>query len=154
MMGSSDLNVGISELFFHPQTEDEFENTIKKKCRYFPELTDRPAPPRARFSIWPPLEGCCVANKTCRMLSENHTVVMVNMYSFKIGTKGQTYNGTAADSPFRNVFDGDGGLQFFGWQRVDNRERSQTRDESEERETHCDQVGNRMSRGGLECLVD
>lgn len=37
-------------------------------------------------------------------------------------------------------------LQVLGWQRVDNGGRSQTRKESEERDAHCDQVGNVKTR--------
>jgi hypothetical protein len=61
--------------------------------------------------------------------------------------KSLTYHVAAYVSPgFRGT-----ALQVLSRQGVDNGECSQTREDSEERESHCDRIENRKSGGKLEC---
>ena len=68
--------------------------------------------------------------------------------------KSQTYTDAATILGGSIDLGRDVAPQVPSWRGADNGERSQSREDSEERETHCDRVENRKTGGKLECLVD
>lgn len=73
-----------------------------------------------------------------------------NKYALFIGVKIQTY----IFDGFGNILRKGSGRKVLSWQSVDNCECSQTRDNGEEREAHCNRVVDKKAEDELERLAE
>ena len=132
MAHHGDLNVCISSSYHKLKTE---LRTPSKEIIVQQTIL---SPLGTGFTAWPSLESRSVFSRTIQCKPQIPVRIVNTRYS--LGTKSQTYRFAAY------VSGGSRGtaLQVLGWQGIDNGECSQTREDSEDRETHL--IGLRIEK--------